>query len=116
MCQAHRPACARLVPGYLRAGAAAGRRLPHYEVWWDDQASGADAVIRRRWVAESAKRYLAAQIAVGTVDQAMMAALTVRHAHMRAAYRRPPAPSHGAADPARFGRHPHSNTDSHSHG
>ena len=42
-------------------------------------------MIRRRWAAESAKRYLAAQIAVGTVDQAMMAALTVRHAHMRAA-------------------------------
>ncbi len=73
------------VPGYLRAGAAAGKRLPHYEVWWEDQHSAADPVIRRRWAAESAKRYLAAQIAVGTVDQAMMAALTVRHAHMRAA-------------------------------
>ena len=39
----------------------------------------------RPWAAESAKRYLAAQIAVGTVDQAMMAALKARHAHMRAA-------------------------------
>ena len=40
---------------------------------------------KRRWAAESAKRYLAAQIAVGTVDQAMMAVLQVKHAHMRAA-------------------------------
>ena len=39
----------------------------------------------RRWAAEGAKRFLAAQIAVGTVDQAMMGALKVRHAHMRAA-------------------------------
>ena len=62
-----------------------GKHLPHYEVWWDDQYSTADPVIKRRWAAESAKRYLAAQIAVGTVDQAMMAALQVRHAHMRAA-------------------------------
>ena len=73
------------VPGYLRAGAAAGRHLPHYEVRWDDQYGADDPVVKRRWAAESAKRYLAAQIAVGTVDQAMMAALQVRHAHMRAA-------------------------------
>ena len=37
------------------------------------------------WASEYSKRYLAAQIAVGTVDQAMMGALKVRHAHMRAA-------------------------------
>jgi len=73
------------VPGYLRAGAATGTRLPHYQVWWDDQPSTAGPAVRRRWAAESAKRFLAAQIAVGTVDQAMMAALMVRHAHMRAA-------------------------------
>ena len=73
------------VPGYLRAGGATGKRLPHYEVWWDDQHNAADPLIRRRWAAESAKRYLAAQVAVGTIDQAMMAALMVRHAHMRAA-------------------------------
>ena len=83
--EGHTPEPVLAVPGYLRSGAAAGKRLPHYEVEWDDQASAAAAVIRRRWAAESAKRYLAAQIAVGTVDQAMMAALTVRHAHMRAA-------------------------------
>ena len=48
-------------------------------VWWDDHQNDG-----HRWAAESAKQYLAAQIAVGTVDQAMMAALKVRHSHMRA--------------------------------
>ena len=69
------------VPGYILAGYDKGKRgLQRYEVWWDDHATD-----RRRWAAESAKRFLAAQIAVGTVDQAMMAALKVRHSHMRAA-------------------------------
>lgn len=81
----HFPEPILAVPGYLRAGAVEGKHLPHYEVWWDDQYSAADPVVKRRWAAESVKRYLAAQIAVGTVDQAMMAALQVRHAHMRAA-------------------------------
>ena len=40
---------------------------------------------RKFWAAESSKRFLASQIAVGTVDQAMMGALKVRHGHMRAA-------------------------------
>ena len=71
------------VPGYVRAGDATGERLPNYEVWWDDHPDVRTA--KRRWSAESAKRYLAAQIAVGTVDQAMMAVLKVKHAHMRAA-------------------------------
>lgn len=71
------------VPGYVRAGEAMGKYLTNYEVWWDDHPDVATE--KRRWAAESAKRYLAAQIAVGTVDQAMMAALQVKHAHMRAA-------------------------------
>lgn len=70
------------VPGYVRAGEAMGKYLTNYEVWWDDHPDVATE--KRRWAAESAKRYLAAQIAVGTVDQAMMAALQVKHAHMRA--------------------------------
>ena len=68
------------VPGYVRAGDFDGRHLPNYRVWWEDGFHGG-----RRWAAESSKRYLAAQVAVGTVDQAMMAALQVRHSHMRAA-------------------------------
>ena len=71
------------VPGYLRAGDAAGKLLHDYQVEWEDNPD--DAMRNRRWAAESAKRYLASQIAVGTVDQAMMAALRVKHSHMRAA-------------------------------
>ncbi len=71
------------VPGYVRAGDFTGRHLPDYVVLWDDHPS--DATRSRRWAAESAKRFLAAQIAVGTVDQAMMGALRVKHAHLRAA-------------------------------
>lgn len=71
------------VPGYLRAGDATGKPLPDYDVWWDDHPDVLTE--KRRWAAASTKRYLAAQIAVGTVDQAMMAVLQVRHAHMRAA-------------------------------
>ena len=76
----HRPEPVLAAPGYLRAGGITGQRLQNYEVWWDDHHRDG-----RRWAAESAKRYLAAQIAVGTVDQAMMAALKVKHSHMRAA-------------------------------
>ncbi len=79
----HKPEPVLTVPGYLRAGDFTGSHLRRYEVWWEDQ-SGHDAR-RKLWAAESAKRFLAAQIAVGTVDQAMMGALKVRHGHMRAA-------------------------------
>ena len=77
----HAPESVLAVPGYVRAGDFTGRHLPNYRVWWD-----ADAYTGRRlWSAESVKRFLAAQVAVGTIDQAMMCALQVRHAHMRAA-------------------------------
>ena len=79
----NRPETVLAVPGYLRAGDIGGHHLQDYEVWWDDHTDAATRA--RRWAAESSKRYLAAQIAVGTVDQAMMAALKVRHSHMRAA-------------------------------
>ena len=80
----HKPEPVLAVPGYLRAGDFTGRKhLSRYEVWWEDHP-GHDAH-RKFWAAESAKRFLAAQIAVGTVDQAMMGALKVRHGHMRAA-------------------------------
>ena len=78
-----RPAPVLAVPGYIRAGDVTGRRFPNFQVWWED---GPDSATRHgRWAAESTKRFLAAQIAVGTVDQAMMAALQVNHSHLRAA-------------------------------
>ncbi len=83
-----RPETVLAVPGYLKDGSSAGRRdagqpLHAYQAWYD--SNPADAVQQRSWAAENAKRYLAAQIAVGTVDQAMLSALKVKHAHMRAA-------------------------------
>ena len=67
------------IPGMLRAGEFDGHRLPGWEVRWDDDGDTAP----RRWAAEHAPRFLAATIAVGTVDQAMLAGLRVKHAHLR---------------------------------
>lgn len=73
------------IPGYLRAGDNEGQALPGWEVRWDDDDGENEAKLRGRWAAEHAKRFLAATVAVGTVDQAMLAALRVKHAHMRSA-------------------------------
>ena len=75
---ATRPEPVLAVPGYLHAGGVTGRHLPNYEVLWDDGATN-----DRRWAAESPKRFLAAQVAVGTIDQAMLGALKVKNAHLR---------------------------------
>lgn len=71
------------VPGYLKSGDVEGRALPGWQVRWEDEGNVTDEVLEARWAAESAKRYLAATVAVGTVDQAMLAALQVKHAHLR---------------------------------
>ncbi len=81
--QAHKPEPVLAIPGYIQAGDFTPKHLQGYEVWWDSHPHSGES--RRFWAAESAKRFLAAQVAVGTVDQAMMAALQVRHSHMRAA-------------------------------
>ncbi|MFH6787045.1 MULTISPECIES: CRISPR-associated helicase Cas3' [Methylobacterium] len=74
------PRAVMAVPGYLRAGDEDGQRLAPFTVLWPDGDAN-DA----RWAAEAPKRYLAARIAVGTIDQALMAGLQVKHAHLRAA-------------------------------
>ena len=68
------------VPGYDPGADAARASLQEY----DERAAGEHRP-ESPWAAESPKRYLAAQVAVGTVDQAMMAALKVGHSHMRSA-------------------------------
>ena len=73
------------VPGYLLAGDTTGKALPSWRVRWDDAGDADEARLQARWAAEDSKKYMAAQIAVGTVDQAMLAALLVKHAHVRAA-------------------------------
>lgn len=71
------------VPSYFKAGEVEGRALENFEVLWDDD--GDEKARLSRWAAENAKRYLAAFVAVGTIDQAMLAALEVKHAHLRSA-------------------------------
>ncbi|MCY4591152.1 MAG: CRISPR-associated helicase Cas3' [Alphaproteobacteria bacterium] len=78
------PEVVLVVPGYLRAGEAKGQRLPEWKVKWDDDNGKDEQILLSRWAAESTKRALAATVAVGTVDQAMLAALQVKHAHLRA--------------------------------
>ena len=73
------PEAVLAVPGYLQAGDVTGQALPGWEVRWDD--GGTDS----RWAAEHANHYLAARVAVGTIDQALLGALKVKHAFVRAA-------------------------------
>ena len=70
------------VPGYLKAGDAEGRRVSR-EVFWEDKPDEAKRLAR--WSAESARKFLSAPAAVGTVDQVLLAGLRVKWAHFRAA-------------------------------
>lgn len=75
--------CVLALPGYLKAGDAEGQALPEYRVAWDDAPDTARR--EARWAAETPRRFLAAPVAVGTVDQVMLAGLQVKWAHFRAA-------------------------------
>lgn len=76
------PLTIRALPGYVSAdGVEVKKYLPGFEVLWSDIAD--DEKAPQRWAAESTKRFLAAPVAVGTIDQALLSALQVRHAHMR---------------------------------
>ena len=79
--EGHRPPVVLAVPGYNPedyAPEAVG--LSEY----DDQAAHRhEHAEEKPWASENPKRYLAAQIAVGTVDQVILGALQVRHAHTR---------------------------------
>lgn len=75
------PQAVLAIPGYLRVGDVDGQALPGWEVRWDDSGVGDDS----RWAAERSNRYLAARVAVGTIDQALLGALRVKHAPVRAA-------------------------------
>ena len=76
----HRPPVVLAVPGYVPGADAVRVGMPNH----DSSRAGHDDT-DRPWATENPKRFLAAQIAVGTVDQAMMGALQVKNAHMRAA-------------------------------
>ncbi len=70
-------------PGYVKVdGQATGSILaePSGRLW-DDNAQ--DQRRERLWSAEGPKRFLAAPIAVGTIDQALLSALQVKHSLLR---------------------------------
>ena len=71
------------VPGYLVAGDAEGRRVERFDIFWEDEPD--EETRLARWAAESARKFLSASAAVGTVDQVLLAGLRVKWAHFRAA-------------------------------
>ena len=75
------PVVVRALPGDVAADGQGYQPLPGFQVLWHDEPGDDEA--DRRWAAESPKRFLAAPIAVGTVDQALLGALQVKHAHLR---------------------------------
>lgn len=81
---ARRPVTLLAVPGYPQVdGVPLEKALPEERsanLWQDDEA------LQRRhrlWSAERPKRFLAATVAVGTVDQALLSAVQTAHAHLR---------------------------------
>ena len=79
-----RPVTVLAVPGYAQVdGLPPARLLPEDEAanrWHDDR----DLQYRERcWAAEQPKRFLAATVAVGTIDQALLSSVQTAHAHLR---------------------------------
>lgn len=72
------PEAVLAIPGLAVAGEAKGTRFPDFTVLWDDTQQNP-----ARWAAEHAARYLAARVAVGTVDQVALGGLQVKFAHLR---------------------------------
>lgn len=67
------------VPGYLRVDDRKGEALPESRgVLWPDGTHR-----DRTWAVENAKRYLSGSVMVGTLDQALLGCLRVRHAQFR---------------------------------
>ncbi len=70
------------IPGYRQAGEATGWAVG-WNVQWDDDPEEAERLAR--WSAETARKFLCAAAAVGTVDQALLSGLQVKWAHFRGA-------------------------------
>lgn len=77
-----RPVTVLAVPGYAQAdGIPSQIVLPDEGMRWQDDA--AQRRYERQWAAERPKRFLAATLAVGTVDQALLSVIQTAHAHLR---------------------------------
>ena len=77
-----RPVTVLAVPGYAQAdGIPPQTVLPDEGTRWQDDA--AQRRYERQWAAERPKRFLAATLAVGTVDQALLSVIQTAHAHLR---------------------------------
>jgi CRISPR-associated endonuclease/helicase Cas3 len=70
------------VPGYAQVDGEPRNLLPDASHLFHEEALQHR---ERGWSAERPKRFLAAPIAVGTIDQALLSAIQVPHAHLRAA-------------------------------
>ena len=77
----HHPPVVLAVPGYNPEDYAP--EVVAFPAYDEEAAHRHEHAEEKPWVSENPKRYLVAQIAVGTVDQAMLGALQVRHAHLR---------------------------------
>lgn len=78
----HCPPVLLAVPGYAQVDGEPAHLLPAPQQLWHE----ADQARRERaWAAERPKRFLAAPVAVGTIDQALFSGIQVPHAHLRAA-------------------------------
>jgi len=67
------------VPGYLKVDDFVDEYGDNWNVRWDEDVG------RRGWAVESSKRYTSSPIAVGTIDQVLLAGLKSKHAHLRLA-------------------------------
>ena len=69
------------IPGYPQSGDVRARRVGRFQVEWEDEPD--EDTRLARWSSESSRHFLSAPAAVGTVDQALLAALKVKWAHLR---------------------------------
>lgn len=80
----HRPSPVLLAaPGYVKVDGRTVKTVltdPQGALWDDNES---DRRRERLWAAERPKRFLAAPIAVGTVDQALLSVLQVKHSLLR---------------------------------
>lgn len=76
-----RPEVVLAIPGYLQVDEVKGKHLPEFKVQWEDNLEAKSS--SSRWAAENSKRFCAATIAVGTIDQALLSALRCKHSHLR---------------------------------